>query len=524
MQVRFPDSWTYSRDVQGLRLEYARIVSEQWQAKLGVQSTVQTGALSNIYDKWIETNFDIHWGGGWGGRPARLDPQTFLNAFSSGDASDINYCNYDSEEYTEVIGNVRSSTNEEERVEYVYRAQEILNEDVPVLFMFATNALTAANTENWENYTLGVGSRPLTNVWNWQSMQNTGGSDSAAVMADTRFPTTINPMGLEANIDMVAAKFFYDRLFRLDTEGNPKPWAASDWTAQDSSTYDVTIQDDMTFHDGEPVEPENIQFTIEYYQEWEVPYIQSFYGVIDQVEILGENKVRFHLNGPNAAFVSTSLSQLLILPKHIWDGVAEQQGLEHPRNWSGFDKTGSGPLTVESYDSSGRIVYGVHDNHFSQFNLSRFVMNSYGGKSVALGDVENGNASYLEELQPNQYERVKSQQKIKASEAPSHGWGAIYLNNSRPPLNDKVMRQALFHAMDKELILETVFSGYADAIAGPIPPAMERWHNPELEAYDGGTEQARSILLEAGYKWDQNGNLLMPNDVATASDNTASPS
>jgi len=508
-QVAFPDSWTYSRAVQGLRLEYAQLVSSQWQAKLGIESEVKTGELGNVFGKWGDGNYDIHWGGGWGGRPDRLDPDTFVNAFHS--EFSLNSCGYEKPEYDEIVAQTRATMDREERQGYVYQAQEMLNEDVPVIFMFARNSLATTNEQNWSDYTQQVGGRPYTNVWNWQSITTSGG-DSVGVMADTRYPITINPMGIEQSADALAIKFFYDRLIRLDADGNPVAWAASDWNAVDSKTVDVTLREGMTFHDGKPVRPADVKFTIEYMQEWEVPYIASFYEGIDSVELRDGNQIRFNLAEPNAAFVNVSLAQLVILPEHVWSGVTEEHNLDHPSQWADFDMTGSGPYEVVSLEDGDRIVYESYDDHHTDSNLDRMVWNSYGAKSVALGDVERGNASYLEFLSPPQYERANNSDGMTASRTPAHGWGAIYLNNRRRPLDDKAFRQALYHAVDRELILEIIFSGLADMIHASIPPALEFWNNPDLDPYDGGKQKAREMLFDAGYRWDQQGNLLMPKE------------
>jgi peptide/nickel transport system substrate-binding protein len=497
---------SYTRGLLPQRYEWTFLFRDQWIQNLGVDATVRIGEVSKIFGNWVDVNYDVNMAG-WSGKPSRIDPATFLNAFRTDGG--LYTPNYSNSEYDEVVEKAQSATDRERRQELVYRAQEILAEDQPVVFLFAPNALTATNTANWSNYTSQIGDQNYTQVWNLQSMEPTG-NVQAAVKAGNLFPATLNPLAPTKSGDLMGLKMVYDRLIRLGPKGQPEPWAATDWESPDPSTVDVTLREGMTWHDGEPVTPEDVKFTIEYLQEWTVPYMKSFYSGIDSVEVTGSNTVRFNLPGPRASFTGVDLALLFIIPKHVWDGLAEREGLEHPKNWQGIDYVGSGPFTVREFSKSDRVVFEVYDDHFADFDVDSFIWNKYGGKTAALGDVEAGKASFVESLQASQYNRVNGMSQIGAENISQHGWKAIYMNNGRRPFDDPVFRKAAAHATNKERVAEVVYDGLVDVMNGPIAPANEFWHNPDLPGYTGGPETARDMLFEAGYRWNEDGTLLMP--------------
>jgi peptide/nickel transport system substrate-binding protein len=347
-------------------------------------------------------------------------------------------------------------------------------------------------------------------MYNLMSIEPQTQKANTAVLAATRDPQTFNPMGVEQTQDIHGNKLVYDRLVRLNPKGQVQPWAAKDWNFVDPTTVDVTLREGMTFHDGESVTPEDVRFTIDYFKQWEVPYLASFYEVIDNVELPENNVARFNLTKEYVPFVGVSLPQIGILPKHVWDGAVEQNNIDHPRQWGGFEPVGSGPFTLEFYEADNRAEMSVYDDHFSDFNIDSFVWRTYGGNSAAMGSVEQGQSSYMEFIQPTQYQRAQEADDTEARQSNYHGWSAIYMNHNRRPFDDRAFRVGLSHLVNKNRLSELVFDGLADNLQGPIAPAAEYWHNPDLQSYEGGRSKARSVLREGGYRWDTDGNLLMP--------------
>ena len=499
---------SYTRGLLPQRYEWTFLFRDQWIENLGVDATVQIGEVGKIFGNWVDVNYDVNMAG-WSGKPSRIDPATFVNAFKTDGG--LYTPNYSNPEYDSLVDEIQRETDRDRRQELVYEAQRIVAEDQPVVFLFAPNALTATNTANWSNYTSQIGDQNYTHVWNLRSMTPTGNVD-AAVKAGSLFPATLNPLAPTKSGDLMGLKMVYDRLVRLGPKGQPQPWAATEWERPDASTVDVTLREGMTWHDGEAVTPEDVKFTVEYLQNWQVPYMKSFYSGIDSVEVTGSNGVRFNLPGPRASFTGVDLALLFILPKHVWDGLPEREGLEHPKEWQGIEYVGSGPFTVEEFSQSDRLVLDVYEDHFADFDIGSFIWNKYGNETAAVGDVESGKASFVESLQSSQYNRLNGMDGIGAENISQHGWRAIYMNHDRRPFGDKVFRQAAAHATDKERVAEVVYDGFVDVMKGPIAPANEFWYNPDLPAYDGGAEKARDMLFEGGYRWDEDGNLLMPRE------------
>jgi len=101
------------------------------------------------------------------------------------------------------------------------------------------------------------------------------------------------------------------------------------------------------------------------------------------------------------------------------------------------------------------------------------------------------------------------------TEAQGTGFFYLGLNLEKPPFNNKAFRVALAHLVDYDLALDVHLNGYGARGGGGlvIVAANEFWHNPEVPIYDTyDPERAREILEEAGFTWNAQGKLVMPEE------------
>ncbi|MCD2204057.1 ABC transporter substrate-binding protein [Halobacterium sp. KA-6] len=508
-----PFNWVgISRDSSTTRYTAQNLAKNTWE-QLGITFNLQPMKLPPLFERWTSNNFDVLtlW---WVARASRLDPyfMLYFNFHSKFTDEGENMEQYVNPKYDDIADKFKTTYDREERKKYVYQAQDIIARDQPGIHYWHTYSLAGANNQSYSGWNPQIGTQAY---WNMANLTNVSasGNDQALIWASTRSPTAINPMSIQGNAAAQATKMIYERLVRWTANGTAEPWAADEIIVQNGTTIDVRLKEGLTHHDGEPFTAEDVKFTLDYYNEYSVPYLSAYYGPVEGVDVQDELTARFHLSEANSAFQNVHLSQLNILPKHIWDGVVEENGLSHPRDWSDPDLTGNGPFELDRYESGGRIVYSPYENYqLADFGFDQLVWNIFSNQAAAVGAVQNNQAAFVQEINPNSFSRLQDAQNVSAVANPSHGASNFWVQNQRDPFNDVAFRQALSFALDRESMINTAMRGRADPSITPIAPANEFWYNPDVPSYSGGVERAIEVLKEAGYRWNDNGQLLKPID------------
>lgn len=453
---------------------------------------------------------------GFVGRPSRLDPDELLyRPFHCSGIEDqgpnaAGYCN---PQYDEVVEAQRTALDQDTRQGHVYEAQRILAEDVPTITLFHRREVFAHNQEEFDNWVSVIG-RGLWNLWNMVNVTPLTDDTTLRVGWATDIATT-NPLVLDSAVE--ALQWTYDTLAEIGEDGTPVPWAAESWNVIDDVTIDVVLRQGMTFHDGEPVTVEDVKFSYEFIDEFGTAgFFPAALSPIEEVEILDENTLRFHLVEPFAPLFYTTFTQVYILPQHIWEDVAEREGLESPTQWNNPTPVGSGPFQLIYHRRGEEIFLEANKDHFNAPQVDALLIIHHASIDAVF--------SSLMDASVDMPDRSINPLNIPDAEAAPHlglvnvrDFGVFYMafNFRRPPFNDLAVRQALAHTLDHDTVVEAVLGGFGEPGQGMIAPANEFWHNPEWETwlnedYNFSVRTARQILSDAGYRWDAEGNIYYP--------------
>jgi peptide/nickel transport system substrate-binding protein/oligopeptide transport system substrate-binding protein len=100
----------------------------------------------------------------------------------------------------------------------------------------------------------------------------------------------------------------------------------------------------------------------------------------------------------------------------------------------------------------------------------------------------------------SEYKNVKQDQKLAKNLLEASRWGTNYLgmNLNNPPFDQKLVRQAINYAIDREAIVKLVLNDRARIAHGVLPPGIAGY-DPNLEGYGYDPDKARSLLAQAGY-------------------------
>lgn len=304
-------------------------------------------------------------------------------------------------------------------------------------------------------------------------------------------------------------RLLYDPLMRITTDVEVVPWAAESVETVDDTTVDITIRDDMQFHDGEPVTVDDVEFSFTWPAEVS-PTKETRLAPIDEVEVHNDTDLTFHLVEPNAPFFTEVLARNYILPQHIWEDIEDEIDVP-PVDWPNPEPVGSGPFQALSVDFDDQIQLEAFDDHFSPPNVDQVTRAVVADLPSAIRAYEDEALDQISwELPIDDIPRFEEDPRTSLIEVVMMSIHHIGYNLRQAPFDDRQARLAGAHAVPQEIIIDTIYGGTGDAIHNPISSGFPEWYWGDVEEYVSDVDVGRQVLEDAGYGWDDDGRLHYP--------------
>ena len=256
------------------------------------------------------------------------------------------------------------------------------------------------------------------------------------------------------------------------------------------------LRKEARWHDGKPVTPEDVIFSIEVLKKYS-PMYASYYRHVGKVEKTGEREIKFTFDSPGNRELPHIVGELLVLPKHYWEGT-DSEGRKRDISATTLEPPlGSGPYRIKDF-VAGRSVrlervkdyWGanlpvqVGQNNFDELRFEFFRDNI-----VALEAFKADQADWIAENSAKQWATAYdfpavSEKRVVREEFPINDSGrmqAFTLNLRREQFKDARLRRAFNYAFDFEEMNKQLFYG----------------QYKRINSYFDGTELACSGLPEA---------------------------
>lgn len=303
----------------------------------------------------------------------------------------------------------------------------------------------------------------------------------------------------------------------------------------DNLTYTFTINKNAKFSDGKPVTANDVIFTLKLIK---IPFIdaaatRNYFEMVDKAEIADNDpqKVKFTLTRPNWRGIYT-LGLFSILPKHILD----PNNVTDKFQWSEFKDmnvaaknsemqkfadfinsqevsreakylVGSGPYMFEKWDTGAGVTLVRNPNYWANVNFSNYpqkiIFKTIQDNSAALVSAKNKEVDAMNVIKPSDfYKDLENPDQFNLVKARPFEPAYTYLawNQLNPLFQDKRVRLALAHLVDRKTIIDKVMYGDGVPIQSHIFYKSAKMLNTDLPEIQFDPEKARKLLEEAGWK------------------------
>jgi microcin C transport system substrate-binding protein len=272
----------------------------------------------------------------------------------------------------------------------------------------------------------------------------------------------------------------------------------------DYSSATFRLRPEARFHDGEPITPEDVIFSLKAITEVS-PNWGAYYENVERVEKTGENEVTFHFDSAGNRELPHIVGQLTILPKHYWTGENEAGEPRDLANTTLEPPLGSGPYRIAEVNAGRSITYERVEDYWAkdlpvtkgQWNFDELQVEYFRDATVAFEAFKAGQLDYYQETNSKNwatsynFDAVK-QGRVKKEEIPLDRpapMQAFVFNLRHDKFADRRVRRAFNLAFNFEWTNENLFYGQYKRLDSYFP-------NTGLAA-QGAPEGRQKEILES---------------------------
>ncbi|HEV8663911.1 MAG TPA: ABC transporter substrate-binding protein [Candidatus Methylomirabilis sp.] len=291
------------------------------------------------------------------------------------------------------------------------------------------------------------------------------------------------------------------------------PALAERWeVSADGTVWTFTLRKNAKFHDGTPFDAKAVVWNFERWRFTKHPqhenqlkagqtfeYYEGQFGgfddqsLITKVEAVNPATVRFTLKDPQGPFLANLAMFTFVLAS---PAAIEKWGTEsckHP--------VGTGPFRFVEWKPNQEVILEANPAYRDKpaaAKVQRVVIRNIKDSSQRLAALKAGEIHGMEGLNPDDVRVVRADPNLQILLRPTNTTGYVAFNYKVKEFQDKRVRMAVAHAINKQGIVSALYGGTGLAANQFQPPPL--WgYNKELKDSPYSGDRARALLREAGF-------------------------
>lgn len=315
----------------------------------------------------------------------------------------------------------------------------------------------------------------------------------------------LNPLLDSGNsVDRDLDRLLFSGLLKFDSYGIAQPeLAESIVTSQDGLLYNITLKENLKWHDGEQVTTDDVLFTIDLMQNGDGFISDDLIQLWKSVEIIKLDDYTLQMKLSEAYVPFQDYLTFGLLPEHLLQGSTIAEIADSSFN---LKPVGSGPYVFDSFTIENSVITGVtlranKDYLPAEPFIQEIHFRYYADAESALQAYSDGYVQGISQIPSHLINQALSLPglNIYSGRLPQIGLVLFNLNDPEVPyLQDKSIREALLLGINRQRIVNELFNGQAIVANSVILPGTWAYlESVPTYAYD--SEKAALLLKTAGY-------------------------
>jgi peptide/nickel transport system substrate-binding protein len=366
------------------------------------------------------------------------------------------------------------------------------------------------------------------------------------------FGTSADPLVLDGALvsdgeSLRAIDQMFEGLVTLEPGGTEVvPGLATDWEVSDNGqSYTFTLQEGVTFHDGEPFNAEAVCFNFDRWYNFEgsfqnpaaTYYWQTVFGgfaetdpdsgapedsLFDSCEATSESEVTINLTKPSASFLPamaltnfTIASPAALEEFNADEGRVNDEGIFNASGTYGTEHpTGTGPFMFSEWIRGDRLVMERNPDYWGDApgNIGTLIFRPT-DPAAQLQALQTGEINGYDLVSPEDFGTIEGDDQFQLLTRPAFNIGYVGINQATKPLDDIEVRKAIAHAINRQEVVDGFYGGQGVVATQFMPPEVFGYADDVTE-YEYDPEMSKQILTDAGYDLPVKVDFAYPTDVS----------
>jgi peptide/nickel transport system substrate-binding protein len=331
-----------------------------------------------------------------------------------------------------------------------------------------------------------------------------GGEGGTIIHGTTDQPVSYDPAG---SYDLPSWNVIYNviwGLLSLPPGGDqPEPALAESCQFDNPSTYTCKLREGLKFHDDSDLTAEDVKHSFDRVnrindENGPASLFGSLYAEAgkvtgDEVEVVDELTVTFHLNKPDATwpFIMTTGGGGIVPAEYPADALQPDS-----------EAIGAGPYQLAEYRSGEQTALERYDDFYGEEAKNEQVLIQYYDKSSALKlAVENGEVDIAyRSLIPTEVEDLRGADGLQVVEGNGTEIRYLVFNLNLEPGKNIAVRKAMAYVIDRQAIVDNVYNGTVEPLYSLVPVGLAGHQDSFKTAYGEAPNkaEAQKVLQQAG--------------------------
>jgi peptide/nickel transport system substrate-binding protein len=296
-------------------------------------------------------------------------------------------------------------------------------------------------------------------------------------------------------------------------------WATSWETSPDGKDWTFHLKPGGKWSDGKPLTADDAVWTINTtvkYQAGPTGEMAAALSHVTGADAPDDSTLVIHYEAPVGNALA-QLQQLWVLPRHVWEPLTgtNGKGLKSFHPEQNLPMVTGGAYTIKQWEKKGTTVFIADPGYYgTPSNAEAVTLTYYTNSDSVIADLKGGQLDWVDQVPFNAVDVLKQDPDVVLTEVPGSEITNITWNsNPRKPTNrellDPKVKEALSMCVDRQQIIDVVFSGYAstvETLVGHISPL----ENPDVGPLEYDCDAANKMLDDLGYARGSDGIRVAP--------------